>query len=83
MNEALTGPGESTQVSLEAPPRCIDTTRTDGLAATRARPPGITEYPLAFAAANTRKPSERAPMRIGAPRSSTGACETLTSSWAT
>ena len=42
VNEVSTGPADITQVSFEPPPRCIDTTRTSALLATRVRPPGIT-----------------------------------------
>ena len=38
----LTGPSDSTHVSLLPPPRCIDTTGTSLAPATRVNPPGIT-----------------------------------------
>ena len=40
----LTGPSESTQVSLLPPPRCMETTRESRELATRVRPPGIAWY---------------------------------------
>ena len=39
---ALTGPSDSTQVSLLPPPRCIDTIGTSRALDTRVSPPGIT-----------------------------------------
>ncbi len=40
--KVLTGPVESTQVSLLEPPRCMEMTRASGPVAARVRPPGIT-----------------------------------------
>ena len=40
--KVLTGPAESTQVSLLEPPRCIEITRASVPVAARVRPPGIT-----------------------------------------
>src|SRR5579864_4918859 len=41
----LIGPSASTQVSLLAPPRCIDTTVSVEALEYRVNPPGITEKP--------------------------------------
>ena len=42
MLKALTGLSESTQVSLDAPPRCMEITRALASPATLDKPPGMT-----------------------------------------
>ena len=63
----LTGPSDSTQVSLLPPPRCIDTIGTSCVLETRVSPPGITAYESPAAATYVLNTTGRGSSRVLVP----------------
>ena len=76
----LTGPDDSTQVSLLPPPFAVVTTKVSAEEATRVSPPGITVKVPSEAARKPRRSMCRGSSR---PPTSTGVVDSATLSWPT